>query len=127
MRYKCGCSIRPIPLEAAPSGFLRLSLSVPDLVKLEDFPEKCWVCRCVEQAYLGQGGELGEKLRMIRERMAIEEKALEGLKVLQTPGFFGGGVGVNRDFALRAAENKGYWRGEMDKLSAEMVRENRAW
>jgi hypothetical protein len=127
MQYKgCGCAVKALPLEFEP-GFLPLSLPMPDAVKEEEMPDKCWVCRLVERAYEGKGGEMGEKLRMMRERMAVEERALEGLKVLGAPNLFGGVSLVGRDFGARAAESRSYWRGEMERLSAEMMRETRAW
>lgn len=132
MQYKgCGCGVKALPLELAP-GLLSLNLELekPEPVKEDEMPDKCWVCRCVERAYEGKGGEMGEKLRMMRERMRAEEQALEGLKILGSPSLFGGpaGVGsVGRDFVVRAAETRNYWRGEMERLSAEIMTERRAW
>jgi hypothetical protein len=107
---------------------LPLSLPMPEPVREDEMPDKCWICRCVEWAYEGKGGEKGERLRMMQERMMIEERALEGLKILGSPfGAVGTFGGAGRDLAVRAVETRSYWRGEMERLGDEMMRERRAW
>ncbi|CZR59028.1 uncharacterized protein PAC_08920 [Phialocephala subalpina] len=117
MTYRsCHHVVKPLPVEVNPK-----------LVREQDMPEKCLLCR--------EGGEvLREKMRWVKERMDAEVRALEGLRVLRmTRGFaafgglFCGANGPIEDFEGRVDESKRVWEDECRRLEERVVGGRAEW
>lgn len=113
-------------------GTLKLEVSLEKeveqlVVREHDMPAKCWVCRCLDVESDEAGAEISGRVRMMMDRMVVEERALEGLKGLSAPGLGFFGSEAMQDLSRRMEESRGYWRGELERLNLEMMRERRAW
>jgi len=111
MTYRsCGHTVRPLAVSEN-----------PQLVKEDDMPEKCLLCR--------EGSEmLKERIRWVKGRMDAEVRALEGLRVLRmTRGFaafgglFCGRGGPMEDFEDRVGDSKRVWEDECRKLEEDAI------
>jgi len=104
---ECGHNIRPVQIDWNPRP-----------VRDADMPEKCGICRA-------GGGEVEERLRMLKMRQEAEERALVGMRI-QLPGFFGAFCrGSILSVERRIEESKEGWRRELEGLYAELRREQR--
>ncbi|KAG4416849.1 hypothetical protein IFR04_009991 [Cadophora malorum] len=127
MRYSgCGHAVIPKPTAKPFPGAMELGVDevvdkVVDIggeggsalslraMKAEDMPSLCLLCR--------ESREMVEVVRRAERRLAAEEKALEGLRVL--PGLFGGlykGSGSGIASADRKEEARERWKNEMEIL-----------
>jgi hypothetical protein len=106
---ECGHHVRPVEIERNPRP-----------VRDGEMPVKCGICRAG-----GPGGEVEERLRVLRMRHEAEERALVGMRI-QLPGFFGAFCrGSMLSVERRIEESKEGWRREMEGLYEELRREHR--
>jgi len=117
MTYRtCGHTVRPLAVSENPK-----------LVKEENMPEKCLLCRDESEI-------LKERIRWVKDRMDAEVRALEGLRVLRmTRGFaafgglFCGRGGPMEDFDVRVDERKRVWEGERRKVEENAAGSRHEW
>ncbi|KAE9374201.1 hypothetical protein N431DRAFT_336926 [Stipitochalara longipes BDJ] len=104
---ECEHNVRPVQIEWNPRP-----------VRDADMPGKCGICRA-------GGGEVEEKLRILRMRQEAEERALVGMRI-QLPGFFGAFCrGSILSVEKRIEESKEGWRRELEGLYEELRREQK--
>ena len=80
-------------------------------------PERCRRCRIDDgYAFAGLGCGIGmEELRVLREMMAAQERALVGMRNCLRPGIFGGMCkGTVESVEGRIEEVRGLWEREID-------------